>query len=181
MIVPIEHSRWVIADRDGTLIVDQNYRSDPDDVQLLPGVVAGLTKIAELGLKVVVVSNQSGIGRGYFGESDVHAVNTRMNELLAEHSLFLAGIYFCPHEPRIHCVCRKPKTQLLERAASDIGFVAKDSFMIGDKPSDIELGVNLGSRTVLISSDSESVVTPDFVVQDLVSASDWIATVMGDD
>ncbi|MEG6552093.1 HAD-IIIA family hydrolase, partial [Desulfocurvibacter africanus] len=113
--------RYVVLDRDGTIIVDKHYLADPEGVELLPGAVEGLARLAGAGLGLVVATNQSGIGRGYFGEEDLHLVNARLSEVLAEHGVHIERYYFCPHGPEADCACRKPCTGLLDQAARELG------------------------------------------------------------
>jgi D-glycero-D-manno-heptose 1,7-bisphosphate phosphatase len=142
--------RVALLDRDGTLIVDRHYLSDPDGVALMPGVAEGLRRLKTLGLGLVVVSNQSGVGRGYFTVDDMERVNDRMIELLAAEGVRPDGLYFCPHAPDAGCPCRKPKPGLVERAARELGFDPADGFMIGDQGVDMALGRAVGTTTILI-------------------------------
>jgi histidinol-phosphate phosphatase family protein len=144
---------------------------------LLPGAVSGLARMASLGLGLVVVTNQSGIGRGFFGVDRLHEIHQRMEELLGENNIRLDGIYFCPHSPDANCSCRKPGTGLVERASAEFGFDPKESFVVGDKECDIELGDRLGATTCLVRSGygmkalSNGAVSPQLVVADLAEAA----------
>jgi D-glycero-D-manno-heptose 1,7-bisphosphate phosphatase len=142
--------RFVILDRDGTLIFERNYLCDPRGVELLPGAKAALHQLRELGLGLIVVTNQSGIGRGYFDFAQLDAVHSRLKELLAADGLWLDGIYCCPHLPDDNCACRKPKTGLLLQAASEHGFSPEECVVIGDKPCDIDLGRAVGALSVWV-------------------------------
>jgi D-glycero-D-manno-heptose 1,7-bisphosphate phosphatase len=139
---------WLILDRDDTLIDDPGYLSDPRALKFLPGAVEGLKRFHQSGWPLVLVTNQSGIGRGYFDHKDVRAVHDRLEALLVDGGVELAGIYLCPHAPDQGCSCRKPETQLAQRAAEDLGLVLTESVMVGDKLSDLELGRRIGSRYV---------------------------------
>src|SRR3954468_11258906 len=108
---------FVVLDRDGTIIVEEYYLSDPAKVVLCVNAAEGLKRMAQLGWGLVVISNQSGVGRGYYDEAAVALVNARMNELLANFGVKLDGIYYCPHKPEDDCACRKPKPALLHKAA----------------------------------------------------------------
>ena len=144
---------WLILDRDDTILDDPGYLSDPDQVKFLPGALEGLKRFYQAGWPLVVVTNQSGLGRGYFSLTDLQAVHKRFEELLRTEGVELAGIYFCPHAPEDNCECRKPKTLLAERAASDLGLALQDVVMIGDKDSDLQLGLDIGARgTVQITA-----------------------------
>jgi D-glycero-D-manno-heptose 1,7-bisphosphate phosphatase len=109
--------RFVVLDRDGTIIVERHYLSDPAGVELLPRVASGLQHLSALGLGVVVVTNQSGVGRGLFDTTRLALIHQQLCVLLAAEGIHLDGIYFCPHIPADDCACRKPRTGLLERAA----------------------------------------------------------------
>ena len=168
---------FVLLDRDGTIIVERNYLSDPAEVQLNPGVVSGLRKMGGLGLGLVVITNQSAIGRGFFDESRLSEIHDRMEYLLRQEEVFLDGIYFCPHLPQDKCNCRKPETGLVDLASKELEFNVKDSFVIGDKECDIRMGSRIGASTFLVltgygrKTDTEKVVKPDFVVDNLDEAS----------
>ncbi len=170
------YKRFVILDRDGTLIVERNYLSTPDEVELLPGAAAGLRRFKELGWGRLVVTNQSGIGRGYFTSDTVHAIHARMTALLAQAGAEIDSIYVCPHTPEDHCDCRKPQTGLVLEAAADWGFKAADCVYIGDKACDIDLGRALGGLTILVLTGygrehfENGRTQPDFVVRDLNEA-----------
>ena len=139
-----------MLDRDGTIIVDRNYLSNPDEVELIPGVGAALRRLSELGLGLVVLTNQSAVGRGFFDLDRLQLIHRRMEELLAAKGVRLAGIYVCPHLPEDGCRCRKPLSGLLETAESQLDFSAEESFVIGDKPCDIDLGRRAGATTFLV-------------------------------
>ncbi len=172
----------VFLDRDGTLVREVGYLADPDAVELLPGVGAALRGLVETEAPVVVVSNQSGVGRGRFAEAAVHAVNARLRALLRGHGVELAAIYFCPHRPEEDCPCRKPRPGLLERAAEDLHLALGASVMIGDKRIDAAAGRRAGGRGVLVRTgygreeeraDGGGEPPPDRVFDDLAAALDW--------
>jgi D-glycero-D-manno-heptose 1,7-bisphosphate phosphatase len=142
--------RLALLDRDGTIIVERNYLSHPEDVALLPGAAEGLRALRALGLGLVVVTNQSGVGRGYFDEARLGEIHARMNALLAGEEIVLDGIYYCPHTPDMACACRKPQPGLALRAAADQGCDLSMSFAIGDKRCDIDLGRNVGATSILV-------------------------------
>ena len=175
----ITDRRFVILDRDGTLIVERNYLADPAGVELLPGAPAGIRHLRELGLGVVVITNQSGIGRGYFDLAALDSIHARMTQMLAAYGVELDGIYCCPHLPDDHCACRKPRAGLLLQAASDHGFLPPDCFVIGDKPCDIHLGKSVGASTVLVTTGYGALfrsaeIGADAVVDDLEQAARYI-------
>lgn len=169
----------ILLDRDGTIIKDKHYLSDPDDIELLPGVVLGLLRLKALGCRLAVVSNQSGVGRGYFSTEDVERCNARLAELLAAEGVRLDAVYFCPHDPDAACECRKPAPGMGWQACEEFGLPPNRTFVIGDKPCDVDLGARLGARSVLVSTgygaEALSSCSPDFAASDLVEAADWIA------
>lgn len=172
---------FVILDRDGTLIVERNYLASPEGLELLPNAAEGLRRFAELGWGRLVVTNQSGVGRGYFTRQAVDDIHTHLAALLATAGAGVEGFYICPHAPEESCACRKPKTALVLQAAADWGFDPAQSFFIGDKASDIELGQALGGSTILVLTGygeehyRKGLVQPDYVVRDLQEAAEVVA------
>jgi D-glycero-D-manno-heptose 1,7-bisphosphate phosphatase len=151
----------LFLDRDGTIIVDRHYLSDPAQVELLPGVAEAVRLAREAGFAVVVVSNQSGVARGLHQESDVRAVNRRMEELLAAEGAVLDLISYCPHHPLVGedpayrrlCQCRKPRPGQLLRAAWRLDLDLQRSAMIGDQLVDLHAGAAAGVPAYLVSHD----------------------------
>ena len=142
--------RSILLDRDGTILVDRGYLSEPAGVELLPHAAAGLRRLRELGFSLVVVTNQSAVGRGHFDVTRLAEIHQRMIELLDAEGVQLDGIYFCPHRPEDRCACRKPCPGLVVEAAAALGFDPRRSFLIGDKPCDIELGQAVGERPYVV-------------------------------
>jgi D-glycero-D-manno-heptose 1,7-bisphosphate phosphatase len=142
--------RFVMLDRDGTLIHERHYLSAPDQVELLPGVVEGLRGLRDMGLGLVVLTNQSVIGRGIVDAFTLAEIHDRLRYLLGEWGLTLDGIYHCPHVPIDACSCRKPHAGMAVQAAQDLGFVLSEAFMVGDKRIDMQMGRNVGARTILL-------------------------------
>ncbi len=140
----------IFFDRDGTLIEERHYLSEPAQVKLIPGAAEAVRLAREAGFLTVVLTNQSGVGRGYFPAEAVEAVHRRMEGLLAKEGATLDRIYVCPHAPEDNCPCRKPRTGLVEQAARDLDVDLHRSWMVGDKPADIELAANAGMRGVLV-------------------------------
>lgn len=134
----------VFLDRDGTVMYDEGYLADPDGVRLLPGVVDALRELRDAGYSLILVTNQSGIGRGMFGEQEMNSVNDRLKSLFAEHGIQFDDILCCPHVPSDNCDCRKPSPKLLLDAAEKHGIDLSASAMVGDKPSDPETGLAAG-------------------------------------
>ena len=162
-----------LLDRDGTIIAERHYLSDPADVELLPGAAAAITALGDAGFAVAVVSNQSGIARGYYDWNDVERCNARMSELLAEEGAAVDGIFVCPHHPDEGCACRKPAPGLAREALAALGGDPSRCIVVGDKDCDAALGEALGATTVLVrtgyGAETERVgtVSPDFVIDDL--------------
>lgn len=143
----------VLFDRDGTVIFDRHYLSDPEGVELIPGTGEALARLNAEGLAAYLVSNQSGIGRGYFPESGWYACQDRLDELLAAFGAKLAGTRFCPHAPEVACDCRKPGTGMWESLRVAHGLEAAACAMVGDKPEDLRFGINAGlAAAVLVMS-----------------------------
>lgn len=148
--------RAVFLDRDGTLVEDPGYLHDPAAVHLLPGVAQGLTDLDAAGLALVLVSNQSGIARGFFPPEAFAAVNRRLETLLGAGGPRFAGIYHCPHHPDFGgpCECRKPGVQLFGQAAADLGLDLTRSWFVGNRASDVEPAVAFGGRGLLITASA---------------------------
>ena len=144
----------VFLDRDGTLIVDRHYLSDPAGVELLPGAAEAVARMSAAGLFTALVTNQSGISRGYFTEAQYRAVHRRLVELLAEHGARLDAEYHCPlgpDEPDPQ-ECRKPRPGMYLRAARDHGLDLARSFYVGDRLRDVIMSLTLGGRAILVKS-----------------------------
>lgn len=141
----------VFLDRDGTLNIEKEYLSDPEKLELFPGVPDNLHRLQRAGYRLVVVTNQSGIGRGYYSEKDMHRVNDRMTKLLASQDVKIEKIYFAPEAPEQPSRGRKPSPQFLFDARDEFGLDLSESYMIGDKISDVECGWNAGvKRSILV-------------------------------
>lgn len=141
----------VLLDRDGTVIVDKHYLSDPDGVELLPGAATGLRHLARAGLKLFLVTNQSGIGRGYFTEEAYQACHAALEKHLCGEEIALEDSVFCPHAPEEGCMCRKPNPGMWRTLAARHGLDAATSAMVGDKAEDIAFGRCAGfAATVLV-------------------------------
>jgi histidinol-phosphate phosphatase family protein len=149
--------RAIFLDRDGTLIVDVGYPRDPAMVVILPGVSDALRPLQRDWL-LVIVSNQSGIGRGVISPEEANAVHDRMISLFAQQGIAFAGVYYCPHAPGAHCECRKPSPGMLLDAALDLDLDLERSIMIGDKASDVEAGRNAGcAEMIRLGGDVDAV------------------------
>lgn len=142
--------RAVFLDRDGTLNAERNYLCDPAELELLPGVPEALRRLRTAGCRLVIVTNQSGIGRGYYTEADMHRVNQRLCEFLAPHGVGFDRIYFAPEAPDQPSRGRKPSPQFLLDARDELGLDLGRSYMIGDKLIDLECGWNAGVRCSIL-------------------------------
>ena len=149
----------IFLDRDGTINHDPGYIKDPSIVKILPGVAEGIKRLKnDFGFKMLVVSNQAGVSKGLMTLEDVENVNRRVNELLMEEGAEIDAFYYCPFHPEIDsqekAKCRKPSPFMIVQAAEDFEVDLSLSYMIGDKASDVEAGINAGVKTVLMESSS---------------------------
>lgn len=165
--------RFVLLDRDGTLIVHREYLADARGVELLSGVAEGLKRLQEAGFGLAIITNQSGIGRRLFSYEQFYAVQDRLLEMLMHEGVMIDGVYFCPHRPEDECACRKPRPRLVQRAAMELAFNAAEAFVIGDSPCDMELARNVGAGSVLIGPH-HGAIRADCVVPCFEQAADWI-------
>jgi D-glycero-D-manno-heptose 1,7-bisphosphate phosphatase len=172
--------RFVLLDRDGTINEDIGYVLRPDELRLLPGALDALAKLQGLGLGLVVVTNQSPVGRGMITAGELDAIHERLRELLGHGGVTLDGIEVCPHRPNEGCACRKPGTLMVERAAAALGFDPREGWIVGDHAGDMGLGRAVGARTVLLRTGhgreelEKAGGDADVVVDDLAAAADLI-------
>jgi D-glycero-D-manno-heptose 1,7-bisphosphate phosphatase len=162
----------VFLDRDGTLMREVNYCSDPKQVEIFPGVPESLLKLSSAGYKLIVISNQAGIGRGYFSEAQYRLVEAEVERALRPATL--DGVYFCPDHPERATARRKPGTGMILEAERDHDLDLARSFFIGDKAIDIECGRNAGVRTILVRTGygaKELHAAPDWVADDFAAAA----------
>lgn len=146
-------NRALFLDRDGTVIEECGYLKDPALVRLLPGAADALAALASEGWKIVIVSNQSGVGRGLITPEQMEAVQRRFLELMRSNGTPVTGSYVCTHAPDDHCECRKPSPYLIEKAAAEHKLDLSASWMIGDREADILAGKNAGCRTIWLRND----------------------------
>jgi histidinol-phosphate phosphatase family protein len=142
----------VFLDRDGTLIVEKDYLSDPDEVQIEEGVVEGLAMLRGRGHPLIVLTNQSGVGRGLFKESDAQRVNARVAEMLQRRGIEIMAWYFCPHAPESRCSCRKPLPGMAVAASRDWNLGLPGSYVVGDRKTDLELADAIGATGILVTT-----------------------------
>ena len=176
-------NRAVFLDRDGTLIEEKEYLSRPEQVVIFPGVPQALARLQAAGFKLIIVTNQAGIGRGYFTEADMHLVHQHLQIELSKAGVAFDKIYFAPEAPNQPAVGRKPLPKFLFDARDELGLDLKRSYMIGDKLLDLECGWNAGvAQSILVRTgygagferDSPDRVSKAVVVDDLTAAAAWI-------
>ena len=176
-------NRAVFLDRDGTMIVEKNYLCRPEDVEIFPATMTGLKRLAAKGFELIIVSNQSGVGRGYFTLTDVDRVNTHLCRELARDGIRIEKIYIAPEKPDEPSRGRKPSPQFLFDARDEFGLDLAESFLVGDKLIDLECGWNAGVRqSILVRTGYGAELErtePDklaraVVVEDLNGAAEWI-------
>ncbi len=170
-------NRAVFLDRDGTIAKNVHYCRHPEDFVLFTDAAKVIKLLNEHGFKVIIITNQSGVGRGYFDEETLGKIHEKMKEELANKGAHIDGIYYCPHHPDDNCRCRKPKPALVLQAARDFDIDLKHSFVVGDLHMDVDLGKAAGCRTILIgtppSTDSGG-TAPDAIISDLAAVTDTI-------
>jgi D-glycero-D-manno-heptose 1,7-bisphosphate phosphatase len=179
----------VFLDRDGTINEEMGYINHIDRFVLMPGAAAAIRSINESDLKAVVVTNQSGVARGYFPKELIDQVHQKMSDLLEKEGAFLDGIYTCTHAPSSKgelesCGCRKPKIGLMKQAARELNLDLEKSYVVGDRYKDMEMARNAGAKAILVLTGygrgeleflgPSSRVQADFVAKGLAEAVEWI-------
>ncbi|MEZ4598917.1 MAG: D-glycero-beta-D-manno-heptose 1,7-bisphosphate 7-phosphatase [Syntrophotaleaceae bacterium] len=180
-------ARAVFLDRDGTLNVEKHYLHRLEDFEFIPGAVEGVSRLKQKGFLVFVVTNQSGVARGYFGLDDVERLHRHVAARFEESGILIDGFYVCPHHPTegdgdygVECNCRKGQPGLLLKAAEEHSVDLSRSFMIGDKEADIEAGERAGCTSLLVLTGygraTAAKISPGRARQfsDLAAAADWI-------
>ena len=172
--------RAVFLDRDGVLIKDVNYLTSTDQIQLLPGVGSALLSL-QSSFSIIVVTNQSGIARGFLTEEDLAGIHSELVKLLAMEGVIVDVLYYCPHLPealepyyRMFCTCRKPNPGMLLRAGKDFGIDLSRSFLVGDRPSDIQAGDAAGVASILLTGGGGSNSGSGVVALELTEAAEII-------
>ena len=179
-------NKAVFLDRDGTINVDVGYAHKLEELKIISGVIEGLKELQELDYKLIIVTNQAGIGRGYYTKEDYHDFQLKLRQELNKQGIFITEEYFCPHHPekgigeyKKNCNCRKPKTGMLEQASNDFNIDLTQSWLIGDKPGDIQAGNSAGCKTILVKTgkageDRHFSIAPTFTAYNLLEAADYI-------
>jgi len=175
-------NKTVFIDRDGTINANTGYIKTPDDFKIYKGVAEGIKILNNMGYKVIIITNQSGIARGFFNEEMLEKIHEKMKKELSEKGATVDAIYFCPHHPDEKCNCRKPEPGMLQKAMKDFDVDVQKSFIIGDRMLDVEAGNKIGVKTVLVPENKkkvdiemqESNITPDIVCDDFYSGVEWI-------
>lgn len=173
-------NKAVFLDRDGTINIDKGYIYRKEDFQFIDGSIDAIKQLKENNYKIIVVTNQSGVARGYYNEDDVIELHKYINKKLEAYDCSIDAFYYCPHHPnalidkyKINCSCRKPKSGMLELAVKEFNLIPEECWMIGDKESDITAGKKLKMRTVLISKEKPKTKTT-LISESLYEATKFI-------
>lgn len=172
--------RFVILDRDGTIIQDKDHLTKVSEVELIPNAAKAIKKLKELDLGVIILTNQTVVGNGHISLKDLEEIHKRILELLQKEGATIDEIFFCPHKVEDNCSCRKPKLGLIEQALRKHDFDPKDCFVIGDKALDVEMGQAMGASTFLVRTgygaevEKQKKIHPEYVANDLLDAADII-------
>lgn len=168
--------KTVFIDRDGVIVEDIGYHHKLEDLKIVPNAIEGLKLLKNY--KLIIVTNQSGIGRGHYTIKDFESFNNHLIETLKKHKIKIEKTYYCPHKPEDNCECRKPKTKFLDDAKKEFKIDLKESFVIGDRKSDFEMGKNAGCRIIHVltgnGANFNNEFKPDYIANDLVDAAEWI-------
>jgi D-glycero-D-manno-heptose 1,7-bisphosphate phosphatase len=169
-------NKAIFLDRDGTINVDKGYTHKIEDLKFIPNSVRGLKKLSKSGYKLIVLTNQSGIGRSYYTKEDYFAFRNEMHRKLKEQGVLIIAEYFCPHVSEDNCNCRKPKSGMLEQAAKDFNLDLNQCWVIGDSSRDIQSGKVVGCKAVQVLTGEEKIpaTSADFVARDMIEAANII-------
>ncbi len=185
-----QRSAAIFLDRDGTIIAEKNYLSDISGLEFLPGAFTGLKTLAATGLPLYIFTNQAGIAHGYFTEETLNQIHIYMVARLWEEGIQIRGVYYCPHHPdaeieayRYDCNCRKPKPGLLKLASRSEQLDLAESYVIGDKRSDLDAGKIVGAKTALVLTgygleESQKLTpetAPSFIGHNLEEIAEWVS------
>lgn len=168
-------SRAVFIDRDGTINKDMHYSTDDQKLEILESSYPAIKLLNQADYKVIIITNQSGVARGNFSEKDVRKLNEIIIKKLKEKDAVINGVYLCPHHPDENCSCRKPKPGMILRAKNDFNIDVKNSYMVGDMQSDIDLAKNVGAKSIFVLTGSGTDVKgADYTAKDILDAAEWI-------
>ncbi len=182
----IEKNRAVFIDRDGTLIREKHYLHTPEQVRFIKGSIEAMKELRQHGFKLVMVTNQSGIGRGYYTVEDMHKVHAYIQKVLKKDGAAFDKIYFCPHNPAQSCTCRKPALGMVKEAEKALLLDLKSSFVVGDHANDFVLAQRMGGTGIMVTTGHgaqeyrDKIQTkkidhvPDKIVKNLPAAARWI-------
>jgi D-glycero-D-manno-heptose 1,7-bisphosphate phosphatase len=176
---PAKRSPAVFLDRDGTVIEEAEYLHEPERIRVLPNALEGMKRFQDMGYRIVLITNQPGIGMGYYSKEDFYRVNRALFKRVSAAGVLVDKVYFCPHSKSEKCDCRKPGQALVRRAEEELNLDLTRSVIIGDKTSDIETGRRAGMKTVIVltgfaGKDGEFDVKSDFSAGDLLDAAGQI-------
>jgi histidinol-phosphate phosphatase family protein len=182
-------NKAVFIDRDGTIVKDVHYCSRPEDLLFLPTVEIGLRKLCQSEFKIIIITNQSGVARGYFSEDMLKVIHNKFTQDIINVGGRIDAIYYCPHHPDEHCHCRKPETGMLKSAIKDWNLDPLQSYFIGDKYIDIEAANKIGSKAVLVPSEEPEISLLykngnyerkiDFISSNFIGAVKWVLCAAG--
>lgn len=174
-------NKAVFLDRDGTINIDVGYLDDPDELVFIKGAKEAIYALKKEGFLVFIITNQSGIARGYFTLETLNAINKKLLEEFKKEGINIDGICYCPHHPEDKCRCRKPSPEMVKKISRKFKVNLEKSYFAGDKISDVQTGRNAGCKTILIESDGDSILEeddtfsqPDFIAKNLKEAAKWI-------
>jgi heptosyltransferase-2 len=178
------HGITVFLDRDGTTNRDTGYIKTPDELQIFPGAVEAVARLKQAGARVVMITNQSGVGRGLFSTETLAAIHARLRAVFEAGGAPFDGLYYCPHHPDDGCACRKPGTAMVERAVTDLGLDLSRAYVLGDQRRDVDLARRIGAKGILVTTGPTSAqaleelrqegAAPDYVATDLSQAVTWL-------
>ena len=175
-------NKAVFIDRDGTINVNVHYLDKPENLHIYDGVSEGIRLLKKNDFKIIIITNQSGIGRGFFSEDVLEKIHEKLVSELNKNGAEIDAIYYCPHHPEENCTCRKPNTDLMKKAIMDFDIDIKRSYFIGDRMLDVETGFNVGCKTVLVPENKEKIrkemekssIKPNHINDTFYLAVQWI-------
>jgi len=166
----------IFLDRDGTINVDKGYVHKKEDLEFLPNAIEGMRKMQNSGYRLIITTNQSGIGKGLYGLEEYFAFREEILKQLVIHAIFVSAEYFCQHIAEDNCDCRKPRIGMLEKAAKDFDLNLRECWVVGNSERDIVAGIVADCRTIRIlrAGEKSSLILPDFTAKDMLEAAEYI-------